>query len=563
LRKSFRILAIFVSLTLFSGIANAAVKAGSACSKLGTTSTYAGKKYTCIKSGKKFVWNKGVNVSKPIPNVSPKPSPSQNPVETSAPPSSPASTPVLQIDSTRSVEGKTCSPIIDADDRVGYSADYKRLLVLHCLKEGRYFDLGQLYPITVNQTSGEIESGTIYVQDSKKYTFRYVPTTESPDKPKTSGVFVAGNLPISQCKIMQPNPQGLHRGFNFSGPIGLRENSVIQIIPLQASDALSNSNPINDYQTFLDETKEFLNNLSEGRWKLNYVSPEKYLMLPQPLSTYKVGSADSIGETGTAGQEELVKAGLELIGRNNPNSADLVMFVVPPNTDGKLFARFSNTFQLPFGSQISTKAYSIIKTDPAWGTVHHDFFHLGLVVPDHYGDEKFNGRDSTQTIGNSGEIFGTDRWGNMSGTKMDWLGCDKWISGLMIDTQVMCAKIESASNFWVKPSAVFGVTNKLLVIPISEFKGIAIESIRNVGYNTQLSKESVGTLVYSIDLTNDIFGGGFNVIRPISRLNSASTYPAPGDDTLRLGDFVTINGYRISVIEAGDFGDVVRVEKVS
>jgi hypothetical protein len=82
--------------------------------------------------------------------------------------------PVSQIDSTRSVEGKSCSPILDADDRVGYSADFKRLVVLHCLKEGRYFDLGQLYPITVNQISGEIESGSIYVQDSKKYTFRYV-----------------------------------------------------------------------------------------------------------------------------------------------------------------------------------------------------------------------------------------------------------------------------------------------------------------------------------------------------------------------------------------------------
>jgi hypothetical protein len=42
--------------------ATAAVKAGSSCAKLGTTSTYAGKKYTCVKSGKKLVWDKGVTV---------------------------------------------------------------------------------------------------------------------------------------------------------------------------------------------------------------------------------------------------------------------------------------------------------------------------------------------------------------------------------------------------------------------------------------------------------------------------------------------------------------------
>jgi hypothetical protein len=40
----------------------AAVKAGATCSKVGATSTYAGKKYTCVKSGKKLVWDKGVAV---------------------------------------------------------------------------------------------------------------------------------------------------------------------------------------------------------------------------------------------------------------------------------------------------------------------------------------------------------------------------------------------------------------------------------------------------------------------------------------------------------------------
>ena len=39
-----------------------AVKQGSSCKKAGTTSTVNGLKYTCIKSGKKLVWSKGVKV---------------------------------------------------------------------------------------------------------------------------------------------------------------------------------------------------------------------------------------------------------------------------------------------------------------------------------------------------------------------------------------------------------------------------------------------------------------------------------------------------------------------
>lgn len=44
--------------------AQAAVKAGAKCKKTGTTATFSGKKFTCIKSGGKLVWNKGVTIKK-------------------------------------------------------------------------------------------------------------------------------------------------------------------------------------------------------------------------------------------------------------------------------------------------------------------------------------------------------------------------------------------------------------------------------------------------------------------------------------------------------------------
>lgn len=45
-------------------------KAGSPCSKIGISQYYLGKKYTCIKSGKKLVWDKGVSssVTRPSPS---------------------------------------------------------------------------------------------------------------------------------------------------------------------------------------------------------------------------------------------------------------------------------------------------------------------------------------------------------------------------------------------------------------------------------------------------------------------------------------------------------------
>jgi len=57
-------------------------KAGSVCSKQGVTKTYKGKKYTCIKSGKKLVWNKDVVVKKAAPVATPTPTPSPSPSTT-------------------------------------------------------------------------------------------------------------------------------------------------------------------------------------------------------------------------------------------------------------------------------------------------------------------------------------------------------------------------------------------------------------------------------------------------------------------------------------------------
>jgi len=52
--------ALFITSTL---PANSATIAGTKCTKVGATKTDGGKKYTCVKSGKKLIWNKGVAIS--------------------------------------------------------------------------------------------------------------------------------------------------------------------------------------------------------------------------------------------------------------------------------------------------------------------------------------------------------------------------------------------------------------------------------------------------------------------------------------------------------------------
>ena len=62
-----RTLAVLIAVSLL-GIAPAnatTAKTGAKCSKHKATSTVKAMKYTCIKSGGKLVWNKGVAIKKP------------------------------------------------------------------------------------------------------------------------------------------------------------------------------------------------------------------------------------------------------------------------------------------------------------------------------------------------------------------------------------------------------------------------------------------------------------------------------------------------------------------
>ena len=69
-----------------------AIKAGTPCKKAGLQTVDSGRKYTCIKQGKKFVWNKGV-VVKAAPAANPSPSATASPSPSPSPSATPTPTP--------------------------------------------------------------------------------------------------------------------------------------------------------------------------------------------------------------------------------------------------------------------------------------------------------------------------------------------------------------------------------------------------------------------------------------------------------------------------------------
>lgn len=67
------------SVLLWSSPSEAASIAGSSCTKAGSTTISSNRKFTCIKSEKALIWNKGVTITKSIPTSKATPQPSSTP----------------------------------------------------------------------------------------------------------------------------------------------------------------------------------------------------------------------------------------------------------------------------------------------------------------------------------------------------------------------------------------------------------------------------------------------------------------------------------------------------
>ncbi len=90
---------VLIATPLYAAYA-AVPKAGAKCSKAKSTATYAGKKFTCVKSGTKLAWNKGVKILVPKPVATPSTSASATPKVSGTPTPSTSATPKISATPT-------------------------------------------------------------------------------------------------------------------------------------------------------------------------------------------------------------------------------------------------------------------------------------------------------------------------------------------------------------------------------------------------------------------------------------------------------------------------------
>jgi hypothetical protein len=138
------------------------------------------------------------------------------------------------------------------------------------------------------------------------------------------------------------------------------------------------------------------------------------------------------------------------------------------------------------------------------------------------------------------------------------LAWNRYMLGILNDDQVRCVTKAEPTTHYLAPVAKRTTETKMVVIPISKYRAVIVESRRNLGFDVNLGSANEGALVYTVDTTIPYRKSTMKLVPSPSATDSKWRR----DAALKLNESVTIWGYKITNVETGDFGDVVKVEKV-
>ena len=538
MKKPLLIISLVLAL-LFPTTALATPKTGAACKKIGSTQTYSGKKFTCVKSGKKFVWNKGVLILKPTPTP----------------------TPTKSLDPTRALQGQSC--LRNSGDVIGYDTN-KHLVILMCNQwDDRYFPRPNGDP--VDQVTGKILLGPM---GTMMQTLEYKSQILVSSKPVSSITEVSKLATVDQCKIPDAGPLGeilnnSQRHFVSGFPIYperavLTKNPTVQVIAIDFPDLQGSNPPAVDLKETTIFVSDFYQKQATKAVSVNWSIPEKYFRMPKTIAEYDLGGDIFKGGFNAEKSFSYVR---EAISQVDPtidfSGASIIAVVVPPQVTrmqiGTFVAQAGEPSQ-PFVTNERNIYNVLIMGGPA-GAKNYELLNWAHEMGHMFGMTDL--RDASDpTKQDSSDLGVFDLMNSMVAPEL--LAWQRFILGILNDNQIRCTTSTFPTTHFLVPVEMITSEPKMVVIPISKYRAVIVESRRNLGYDTTLGSLNEGAIVYTLDTTIRYGKSPLKIIP--SPTSTDATWRK--DAALKVNESVTIWGYKITNIESGAFGDVVKVEKV-
>ena len=395
----------------------------------------------------------------------------------------------------------------------------------------------------------EVVKGKSYtcVKSGKKLVWKISSQKIDTSKPFTplanlSDVALFSNL--DKCKIIDGDPQTTNMTAGFpipDGRIDLIKGAKMQIIGVDFPDKIGGTkSPKELNQNLTSSVEKFWTAQSTNPVKFEWNWSADWVRMPNSINSYSLGGSFFQGKFNPDAYFNFAK---EIISKTDSNidftGVNFLFIVFPSGIKNEEIG----TFLVHTQGTYSTREGNIFNLIMAGGdynsanTYIHEFGHaLGLT----------DIRDTLDVGNQKSDGMYYDIMNNS--TYPELLVWHRYLLGFLENSQIHCISSTDTSTHWLVPVASASKQVKGIIIPLSSTEAVIVESRRAIGFDTALSSRSdlVGAVVYTLD----------------SRIPYRRT-PVKVAQVLKINDSVNVSGYKITVVESGEFGDVVKVEKVA
>lgn len=532
------IVLIAIAVALIPNLASSAQKvtAGATCKVSKQKVTYLNKTYTCIKSGKKLVWDKGVVTKNPTPTPTPS-----------------ATSTVSNVDYSE----KRCVTENEVL-RIGTSTYL-------CVKRP---DLTLLWS---NQTSKSVPSGSGNdLNPNPAKSAQPVPTNQ-PNNPSQ-----IKPLSIETCKMKDlgsDRTKGSPLAAGFPRMTQLMQNKgevKWAIIPIDFADLPGEKDFKSRVQEQTKLATDWLSVSSFNQLSLKWYIHDSWITLP---GSYKKFTLDTRQWTNTVQNELIAKFWESAINESdkfvNYRGIQGIHFILP---NGQNFLQEAAKGYAWDGvvSGYATNDGSKIDFFTIPG-VHYDDFAGGKRYWSYWVKEYTRGLGAPSIGGRYGDgaynFTPYDIQANTEGSRY-LSGWNRFLLDWLPESQIFCQTFETIKSFEIdlEPLNSFNEAFKMILIKITETKMLIIESRRDDIFSCEAIPNSIkrdGVLVYTYDATLGALDQYLNVLSPSGRSgdqNRFCTILPAANSLLTSGDSVTFQGISFESIYSGSF-DRIRITK--
>jgi M6 family metalloprotease-like protein len=419
----------------------------------------------------------------------------------------------------------------------------------------------------VDQTTGRVKKGPM--QNTTAFIEWKEPEVIS-TRPKTEITSSSSLAEISLCKIPDAGAVGampIYNQHHFISGFGLyaeraplTRDPVIQFVTIDFPDLQGKRSPAEDLKEVTDFLGKYWSSQVVNQIKLDFRIPNSYIRMPLNVVDYGMNidffSQQWRPDTAFNYVRAAVKTADPVI---DFSKADVMVIAVPAEVTRSQIAAFiaeSSEARIPDqGFQTSEKRImNTLVMAGASGGKDHELLNWAHELGHNFGLTDIRNTQN-KAMQDSSDLGIYDLMNSMLAPEL--LAWNRFIVGGLNDNQVRCVSSGSTTHL-IRPVAMPTKEEKLVVIPTGRFTAIAIESRRAIGFDAPMGTASEGVIVYEIDTTVPY---GLSTMKLVPRVGSTDKQWRR-DSALKSGDSVSTQGWKISVVESGDFGDVVKVEKV-